>query len=818
MTDIRDALQRQLGPTYSVERELGGGGMSRVFVAYDQALGRRIAVKVVSPELAASVHFERFMREILVAATLQNPHIVGVLAAGEVDGLPYFTMPYIEGESLRAHMQAAGPMPVREVVTILRDVARALAYAHERGIVHRDIKPDNVLLASGSAMVTDFGVAKAVLSAQRTPSRERDSNLTQIGTTVGTPAYMAPEQIAADPAVDARADIYSFGVMAYEMLAGGPPFASLTPQALLAAHLSKPPRPLDEVRPGLPSRLTALIMRCLAKEPEDRPQSAREIVDALDDPAIVSTDAAIAARPRPARRRLAGLVIAGLVIAGGATAAFLGLRGRADTAAPATAAAANPDSLKAHSLFVVPFVNLSSDTSDRYLAEGITSELVSGLIRIPGLRVAAQPAGASGAAPYRTVQELGDKYDVGYVLVGTVQRDASRLRITANLYSTGDGFSVWSDVFDRTMQDVFAVQQDISMSIVTALEPKLAAPPPQMLADRGTKDDTAYEAYTRATGFITRRSVWGLRRAIDTLTWAVRRDSSFAKAYAAQAHAYALLAGSDPAAGDTAIRHGIAVATHAIALDSTLADAFAARGALYAASFRWADAERDFRRAVAINPRDAASRQGLGENLLLQGRVGEAVGELRRATTLDQTSAAALAAYAVALGTAGDAAGALAAARRALGLDSTLAAAQLAVGSAQVFGGHPDSALVSLEAAGALGSRRNSSADAVRAMLAYAYARLGDAQHAQAIVKAAADAKSPDALVIAAHAQLGAGDSTQALASLVAAARAHAPLLTAESLAEPIFDSVRADPKFLDVLRALGLPAALAQPTRSVSR
>ncbi|MDE3153066.1 MAG: protein kinase [Gemmatimonadota bacterium] len=814
MTDIRDALQTQLGPTYTVERELGGGGMSRVFVAFDQALGRRVAVKVVSPELAASVHLERFMREILVAATLQNPHIVGVFTAGEVDGLPYFTMPYIEGESLRAHMVAAGQMPVREVVTILRDVARALAYAHERGIVHRDIKPDNVLLASGSAMVTDFGVAKAVLSAQRTPSGERSSVLTQVGTTVGTPAYMAPEQIAADPTVDARADVYSFGVMAYEMLAGGPPFASLTPQALLAAHLAKPPRPLDEARPGLPPRLVALVMQCLEKERDRRPQSAREIVDALDDPAIVSTDS-LPARRRGGRRRLTGVVVTALLAVLASAAAYLGLRHRPDTALTSAAAASNPDSLKAHSVLVMPFVNVSTDSSDVYLADGITSELAASMTRIPGLRVAAVPPGTNGATPYRTQQELGATYKVGYVLEGTVQRQGSQLRITASLVNTADGFIVWSDVFDRTVRDVFTVQQDIARSIVNAVEPTLAPPLPQALAERGTRDDTAYEAYTRANGFITRRGVHALHRAIDTLAWAVRRDSTFAKAYAATARAYALLPVYGADSTDTVIARGIAAATRAIALDSSLADAYTARASLLNASFRWADAERDYRRAIAINPGDAAAHQGLGENLLLQGRVADAVAELKRASTLDPTSAEGLAAYAMALGISGDQTAALAAARHAMSVDSTVFVSQLALGAVQIFGGHPDSALAPLEAAGSLGTRRTPASPAVAAMLAYAYARVGDVQRAQNIAKAAITAKIPDAQVIAAHADLGAGNWSGALTALEAAARAHAPLLTGESLAEPIFDPLRADARFRALVRALGLPDTLAIARRS---
>ena len=803
MTDIPEALQEALGPTYAIERELGGGGMSRVFVALDQALGRRVAVKVVSPELAASVHLERFMREILVAATLQNPHIVGVLTAGEVDGLPYFTMPFIEGASLRAHMAKTGPMPVREVVTILRDVARALSYAHDRGIVHRDIKPDNVLLASGSAMVTDFGVAKAVLSAQRTPTGAQASHLTQIGTTVGTPAYMAPEQIAADPNVDARADIYSFGVMAYEMLAGGPPFASLTPQALLAAHLTRTPRPLGETRDGLPPRLGALVMRCLEKRPEDRPQSAREIVDELEDPAVVS-NGAVATLSIPQlrlRRRAKGLAVAVIVLGAVATATVFTVRDQTSD----TVAAVARDSVRAHAVFVVPFVNQSPDSNDTYLADGITSELVSALTRIPGLRVASRPAGATGGDHYPTEQELGKTYHVGYVLEGTVQRDGSQLHITARLVNTADGFTVWADVFDRTMQDVFAVQQDIATSIVGALEPQLATSS-QLLAERGTKDDTAYEAYTRANGFISRRGAAPLHRAIFILTGALRRDSTFAKAYAAMARAYSLLPLDDATANDSAVASGITAATRAIALDSTLADAYTARAALYNASFRWADAERDYQRALSINPRDAEARRGYGEYLLVQGRVDDAVRQLRRAASLDATSAGTLASYAVALSIAGNRQGAIDTARRAMALDSNTFVTRLALGSALIFAGHADSALAPLESANSLATPRNPASSAVTAMLAYAYARAGDGKRARDLATAAAKSNNPNAAFILAHAALGAGDTTRALAALVTAAAQRAPQLTAEPLGAPIFDPVRHSARFVAVLHTLGLP------------
>jgi tetratricopeptide (TPR) repeat protein len=286
--DMRDRLQSALGGTYTIERELGGGGMSRVFAATDTALGRRVVIKVVPSDLAATVNVDRFKREIQLAANLQHPQIVPVLTAGEIDGVPYYTMPFVEGESLRERI-TRGPLPLSDAINLLRDVARALAYAHERGVVHRDIKPDNVLISGGSAAVTDFGIAKAIEAAGtgRPATTAANAGLTQIGMSIGTPMYMAPEQAAADPETDHRADIYSFGCLAYELLTGRPPFKDLPPQKLLAAHMTERPQPVASLRPDVPRPLSDLVMRCLEKDPGARPQSAAEILKQLD--AVTST-------------------------------------------------------------------------------------------------------------------------------------------------------------------------------------------------------------------------------------------------------------------------------------------------------------------------------------------------------------------------------------------------------------------------------------------------------------------------------------------------------------------------------------------------
>ncbi|MEO8562259.1 MAG: protein kinase [bacterium] len=288
--DLRQRVEESLSGTHTIERELGGGGMSRVFLADEHRLGRKVVVKVLAPDLAAAMSAERFEREIRLAASLQQANILPVIAAGEMDGLPYYTMPYVEGESLRARL-AKGPVPIGQALDILRDVAKALAYAHERGVVHRDIKPDNVLLSGGTAVVADFGIAKAIVAAQERPA---GATLTQLGTAVGTPAYMAPEQAAGDPDTDHRADLYAFGCMAYELLAGEPPFHGLPPHKLIVAHMNETPLPVQDLRPDCPPALASLVMQCLAKDPAERPANADELLRQIDVVTSVPSSAVLA--------------------------------------------------------------------------------------------------------------------------------------------------------------------------------------------------------------------------------------------------------------------------------------------------------------------------------------------------------------------------------------------------------------------------------------------------------------------------------------------------------------------------------------------
>ncbi|HMG01280.1 MAG TPA: serine/threonine-protein kinase [Gemmatimonadaceae bacterium] len=470
MSSISDRLLSALGGSYTIERELTGGGMALVFVGEDHDLGRKVVIKILPPELAASVSAERFRREILTVARLQHPHIVPILKAGEVDGLPYFVMPYVDGESIDIRLRRTPTFTVRETLGIMKDVARALAFAHAQGVVHRDIKPGNVLLAAGSATVTDFGVAKALSSARR--SGEKGAGLTNTGMSLGTILYMAPEQAAGDPDIDGRADIYSLGITAYEMLAGTAPFAALGPRAMLTARLTLAPPPLSKIRKDVPAGLERLIARCLAIDPADRPQTAAELVEALEDPQTLSGSFASSAT-RIARRgsRVTRAVVGALALVG-AIVVSAGIYERVHTGnssvlAESTANAAKPVDLGV--IAVLPFVNLGADSSNGYLATGVTNAVAGKLMKTPGLRVLAP--GRPRSVKRRSDTTSTANVAARLVLEGTVERVGDRLRVTARLSSTDDDVMQWADVFDRDVKDIFTVEDEIAGAIAASVRP-----------------------------------------------------------------------------------------------------------------------------------------------------------------------------------------------------------------------------------------------------------------------------------------------------------------------------------------------------------
>jgi serine/threonine-protein kinase len=414
-SELRDRLQTTLSGTYAIERELGGGGMSRVFVAEEKALGRRVVVKVLPPEMAAGVNVDRFRREIQLAASLQHPHIVPLHAAGSSGDLLYFTMPLIDGESLRARIARDGELPIHAAVRILRDVVDALAYAHSRGVVHRDIKPDNVLLSGQHALVTDFGVAKALESSTG------EASLTSLGVALGTPAYMAPEQASADPHIDHRADIYAFGCLAYEVLTGRAPFAGMNAQQVLAVHITQRPDPVTTRRNACPQALGVLVTRCLEKQPADRPQSATELHEQLELIATPSggmpptTAVRAVEAPRPSRRRwlpiAAGLT--GLAVVLGAGYWGLGRR----------------TSLDRYRVRPPMFVNKTGDPALDPVIANVTSAVSGGLAEIEGVEVV-EGEGASATA--------------GTSVAGALYRLGDSIQLSATVTDVSSGKTVYS--------------------------------------------------------------------------------------------------------------------------------------------------------------------------------------------------------------------------------------------------------------------------------------------------------------------------------------------------------------------------------------
>ena len=622
MATLLEQLQQSLGSAYTIDRELGGGGMSRVFLATENRLNRKVVVKVLSPELAKSVSAERFEREIQLAAQLQQANIVPLLATGDTNGLPYFTMPFVEGESLRARMAAHHPFTINECVSILRDVARALSYAHAAGVVHRDIKPDNILLSHGAAVVTDFGIAKALSDARRDTG---GSSLTQTGTSLGSPAYMSPEQVAGDPNVDHRADIYAFGCMGYELLTGEPPFTAETPQRVLAAHLTQKPQPITSKRSDVPRSLAAIIMQCLEKDPSDRPQSAAEILTALES--VSSSDSigtglsqSVGFTPKIRRIIAAAVAVALIAVAVAATKKFF---------TPKEATAAD------RSVAVLPLANLSGDKANDYFGEGLAEEITGALTKA-GLRVIGRSSAVALTAKGMSAGEIARQLHVANVLQGSVQRSGDRVRISVSLLSAPDESILWTDKYDRAIKDVFAVQDEIAHAVANELKVKLTGA--QQLSHVDTQDPEAHTAYLQGLYLWNRRSAASLRKAISLFAEAVRLDPSYAQAYGGMAMAYVVLPAYEDIPAGEMLNRAREAGNKALALDSGIVQAYTALAYADALQYRNASAEKLFNRASEIDSSFATAHFWHGLLFLEQEQNDKAIAEIYRARAFEPAS------------------------------------------------------------------------------------------------------------------------------------------------------------------------------------
>jgi eukaryotic-like serine/threonine-protein kinase len=792
--DLREELEQALGTAYSFERELGGGGMSRVFLASETALGRRVVIKVLPPEMGFAVSAERFKREVALAARLQHPHILPLLTAGERGRVLYYTMPFVDGESLRAKVTREGELPVAEAVRLLREIADALAYAHGEGVVHRDLKPENVLLSRGHAVVADFGVAKALQAAAQ---GHEPTSLTSVGVAIGTPMYMAPEQAAGDPSVDHRADLYALGCVAYELLTGAPPFAGRTPERTLAAQVSEAPEPLERRRPAVPPGLAVLVRQLLEKRPADRPQRAEDVVRALGEVSSEAHGAPVIASHRRVFIRAA-------VVAAGAgvltLAAVLGYRvarhpvGRSDSAGT-----------DAPSIAVLPFANLSDDRENEYFSDGMTEELNTALSKVRGLRVAASASAFALKNTRLSVPRIGDTLHVATVLEGSVRKAGSRVRISARLVNARDGYQLWTEEYDREVRDVFAVQDEIARAIVGALRPrlKLRSIADSTLVRSATTNVSAHDAYLRGRFLWNQRTFQSLGAAVTFFERAITQDSAYAQAYAGLADTYVILPAFGPAVPKDAYASAERAAQRALALDSTLPEAHNALAyARLLGEYDWQGAEREFRRAIELDPSYATAHAWYSDELVWLGRVREAVAEKELACSLDPLSRVVCLELARNLFIAGQYDDALRRLLTAVEADPSFARTYVVLCRVYL------AKRALREAVGACdeGVRLSARESFAMGILAHAYAVAGDRARAEAVLRELEDRKRREyvSLLGIAIAHLGLGDTTAAVAWLDSAVTEHDPRAL-ESIAEPIWGPLRADPRLARLRRRVGL-------------
>jgi serine/threonine-protein kinase len=618
MSDLTSRVSAALPDRYRIERELGRGGMATVFLAADQKHNRQVAIKILQPDLSSALTSDRFLREIEVAARLTHPHILALHDSGEANGLMYYVMPYIEGETLRGRLKREGAMPVEDAVRIVREVGDALDYAHGAGIIHRDIKPENLLFAAGHALVGDFGIARVAALA----GNER---LTATGLSLGTPAYMSPEQAAGAEPLDARSDVYSLACVAYEMLGGVPPFTGPNPQAVMARHAIDAVPSVRTLRPTLSDAVDRVLTKALAKVPADRYATAGEFADALERASMSTAQGRTHALSLGGRRYgLARVLTVGAAVLLLAFASARLWRGEASAS-------------RLPSVAVLPFDNLADDSAQQHLVEGVQNAMIGALGQVGALRVIwTQSRRERDRLMERGLgnTELARELDADGLISAGVVRSGDSMLVQVRLFHA-DGQLAWSRDFASDVPGVLALSAEAARAIARAANSDVNQAAVTRLTAQRQIDPETYEAYLRGMYYLDRQTAEDNRRGIQLLEEAVQRDPANAFAYAALAEGYATI-GHSPTSPPDAWQRARAAAERALTLNPDLADAHSvlARVKMYY-DYDWAGSEREFKRTFELNPSHAFAHFHYSWFLTLFSRFDEAIVEHKKAQELD---------------------------------------------------------------------------------------------------------------------------------------------------------------------------------------
>jgi len=604
MTD-QERLAGALADRYRVEGEIGRGGMATVYLAQDVKHDRQVAIKVLRSELAAGLGADRFVREIEISAKLTHPHILPLFDSGKADDFLYYVMPYVEGESLQERLEREGRIPAEEVIRLTDQIASALAYAHERGVIHRDIKPANILLTGDQAIVADFGIARAVEAASA-------EGLTGTGLAVGTPAYMSPEQAMGGEAVDARSDIYALGCVVYEMVSGGFPFQGTGPEALVAKQMAERGPSLRKTDPTIPVFLDRAVSRALARDPEERFESATAFAEALTTGTIVRR---ISSRSRR-RRALTGAVVAVVALLAWGVSQW--------TSSP-----------RMERLAVLPLMDLANDPEQEYLASGVHEALIAELGQL-GLSMISRASMVGYQQTEKGISEIARELNVDGVIEGSVFTEGDSLEITARLYDRNEQ-EVWAGTFDGVLPNIVAMYRGFARAIADRIQLSLEPRNEARLDEAPPVNPAVYEAYLRGMHVLHNAiTPQQFDTAIAYFQRAVEQNPGDALAWAGLANGYVTL-GHDLGVADPEVWANVrAAAERAIRLDPTSAEGWAALADYRSYHGRdWEGAEEAFRRANDLNPSLAWNHYHYAWFLCLFGRVGEAVAEHEKAKALD---------------------------------------------------------------------------------------------------------------------------------------------------------------------------------------